>query len=279
MSRLWGRTPARALLFLGLLCIIIFSLTSLGKTRVFFANGPSSSRFVEAEALRTTLSLSDIVDHARQHLAAAAEGYDVAAAERDLGLQLGSTTWDGYVDDLRSYYTEFFAPSDASHSGHDEAQGVLDSAGGSLLDRILSRLSLLPHPSPPLPKYIYTTDLDLPEKFPQQFRSWVELNPDWSTMFVSDDEIEAWLHRSFTRGEGVLEEMNALHGILGVVRADLFRFVFSSFQSVSFWRLTSLDTWSSCLMEECTRIPTPRVSSLSMIGQAIPPYCIRQTRF
>lgn len=225
MSRLWGRTPARALLFLGLLCIVVFSLSSLGRTRVVFRSGSASAGFVEAEALKATLSLADIVDHARQHLAAVTEGYDVAAGDRDLGLQLGSTTWDGYVDDLRSYYDEFFAPSDASHDQHDEAQGVLDSAGGSLLDRILGRLSLLPHPSAPLPKYIYTTDLDPPEKFPQQFRSWVELNPDWSTMFVSDDEIEAWLHRSFTSGEGVLEEMQALHGTLGVVRADLFRYL------------------------------------------------------
>jgi mannosyltransferase OCH1-like enzyme len=73
-----------------------------------------------------------------------------------------------------------------------------------------------------IPKSIYTTDLDGPAKFPEQFKSWTEKNVDWQVYYVSDEAMDEWLIKMFGEGSGVVKEMMWLKK-RGVVRADLFR--------------------------------------------------------
>ncbi|KAK4684830.1 hypothetical protein P7C73_g5330, partial [Tremellales sp. Uapishka_1] len=203
-----------------LLCGLALTFYFLPSAQLYLKSAPASPispvfHPLPASLYDAHLSLQSIVDHVGSVLASLAADYHAEVASRELGFQLGNLTWEGYVRDLSHTHAEFFASGPDSHA-----------ADPDLLDLVLDRLSLVPsYPSRPLPKVIYTTDLLSPNQFPDQFKTWTTENPEWDTMFVSDDEIGAWMERRFTGNEGVLKELKGLSGTRGIVKADLFRYL------------------------------------------------------
>lgn len=162
---------------------------------------------IPADLINAKVTLHDVIDNVASTIAASASRFDPAEAYRDLGFKLGETTIEGYTSDLSSTFAEYF--SNASQT--------------DLLHSSLSYLSLVPPPSLPVPKTIYTTDRHPPSEFPVQFHSWAQMNPEWRTMFVDDEAMDEWLESSFRGGEGVVREMKALMDGHGIIRADIFR--------------------------------------------------------
>lgn len=165
-----------------------------------------------------SVAIQDVVAAAEKQLEDRVRRYDVTQGERELGVRLGNLTREGYEEDLRQAWDRFFRSDSAA-------------AGSSALNPILAHLSTMPlssdHPArQPVPPTIYTTDMDGPHTFPEQFKTWRSVNePDgWEVRYVSDDQIDAWLD-TVLPGTAVTAEMKALRSSreTGVVRADLFR--------------------------------------------------------
>ncbi|EIW73490.1 hypothetical protein TREMEDRAFT_16005, partial [Tremella mesenterica DSM 1558] len=188
--------------------------------------------------------------------------FDVVSAQDVLGLSLGNTTYEGYLSDLTTTYYDFFAPTNSA---------LIEI---TLLRNVLDHLSLLSMgKSQQLPKYIYTTDSRPPAEIPSQFKTWIDQNPGWLSMYVSDDEIERWLQRTFTRGENVVEEILSLKDDLGVVKADLFRYLVLLLNGGVY-----TDTDTACIkpIEEWTReydiaVVDPLVAALPTLARLAQP--------
>lgn len=161
-------------------------------------------------ALTASVPLQAVLDAIASDIASSASAFDVAAARSELGLQLGDITPEGYASELRTTFREFFVSDRTSARHHD------------LLDTVLAHLSVLPHPSEPIPREIYTTDLRPKDQLPEQFASWARENHGWTVQFMDDRDIDKWLDEQLPAA-GVGVEMKALGGKRGVVRADLFR--------------------------------------------------------
>ncbi|KAK8858639.1 hypothetical protein IAR55_002868 [Kwoniella newhampshirensis] len=243
----------------------------------------------------TSVRLEDIVDAATSSLESRVREFDHDAAKRDLGIDIGSgITLERYKADLQSNWNEFFHPSSSGSSTGSQAP-----SRGTILDKALSKLSLLPDPSvisdnssEAIPKFIYTTDLAPPDQLPDQFQSWITQNEDWATMFVSDEQIDEWLERSLNQGKdvderktrtetemiqesggrtgdsedkdeiGVVEEMKSLKGDWGVVRADLFRYLVLLLNGGIY---TDSDTASVLPISQWARNPIQAQSPVAML--------------
>jgi hypothetical protein len=177
--------------------------------------GEEYSSSGSGNALTASVPLQAVLDAIASDIASSASAFDVAAARSELGLRVGDITPEGYASELRTPFREFFVSDRTSARHHD------------LLDTVLAHLSVLPHPSEPIPKEIYTTDLRPKDQLPEQFASWARENHGWKVLFMDDRDIDKWLDEQLlAAGAGV--EMKALGGKRGVVRADLFRWVESS---------------------------------------------------
>jgi hypothetical protein len=219
-------------------------------------------------ALTASVPLQAVLDAIASDIVSSASAFDVEAARSELGLQLGDITPEGYASELRATFREFFV-SDRSSTRHPD-----------LLDTVLAHLSVLPHPSEPIPKEIYTTDLRPRDQLPEQFASWARENHGWKVQFMDDRDIDNWLDEQLPAA-GVGVEMKALGGKRGVVRADLFRWVESSVffpaparQAVRIPNecvdlcADSADTSFSCFTAGCTPTRTLLVSGRLSPGQS-----------
>lgn len=164
------------------------------------------------------IAIQDVVSAAEKQLEERVKRYDIAQGERELGVRLGNLSREGYEEDLRHAWDRFFRPESAAASTAE-------------LEPVLAHLSTMPlagdHPSRQVvPHTIYTTDVDGPQTFPEQFRTWRSVNEPhgWEVRYVSDDQIDAWLE-TVLPDTAVTAEMKALRSAkdTGVVRADLFR--------------------------------------------------------
>lgn len=165
------------------------------------------SRISDEAVGATTISLGRVLDALSDDIDRSIARVDVAATHNELGINLGELSRERYEAGLRATYEEFF-----SSSQH------------LILDDVLDYLSLIPRKSRQIPKNVYTTDIVSPDKFPKQFQSWTTVNPNWKILFVGDEEMDAWLERSFSgQNARLVEEFKALKGQNGIVRADLFR--------------------------------------------------------
>ncbi|WVQ83100.1 hypothetical protein IAT38_005238 [Cryptococcus sp. DSM 104549] len=185
-----------------------------------------------SQVVTGSITFQSVLETISQSIADRAHALDAPKLARELGINVGKElTLERYAENLRETWLEFFEPPSRAEGGVYP-----------LLDQVLSRLSVLPGglgaAEEEVPKYIYTTDLLSPEELPEQFKSWTTQNPEWTTMFVSDEEIDAWLEKSLGEGpvgEGgerdeaqtvaVVKEMLELKSKWGVVRADLFRYL------------------------------------------------------
>lgn len=216
-------SPILALLF------IIFALSSLFS---LFANSTSILNFVPTALVKgertpgcrgnAAISIQNLLDAGARHVAESNRLFDATGAKRDLGIDLGENwTLQSYASYLENIWQEFLQEPQGSNADHPTLQTVL------------SYTSLLPREQgseTAIPKFIYTTDLLEPQQLPEQFQSWITQNPEWTTMFVNDAEIDTWLEDRLGAREvktKAQEELLALKESYGVVRADLFRWVAS----------------------------------------------------
>ena len=163
---------------------------------------------IPSTIINARVSLHDILDQLESIISASASDYINDKQAQELGFRLGSLSLQGYAADLTSIYNDFFS----------DASPVID-----LLPRVLSHLSLLPPPSEALPKYIYSTGLEIPSDLGYQFHSWAQVNPDWQNVYVSDATMDEWLNETFVRDGALMKELDALGHDHGIIRADLFR--------------------------------------------------------
>ncbi|WVQ72773.1 hypothetical protein IAR50_002333 [Cryptococcus sp. DSM 104548] len=208
-----------------------------------------------------TVSLQDVLEMGRRRVAERVKGYDAVGMRKELGIDIPTKLdMEGYTEHLKEIWQKWFiSPSSSAFSRHTSPS----SPSADLLRHTLSHLSLIPPQLLPssqasIPRYIYTTDLKTPRELPEQFQSWITENPEWTTMFVRDGDIDSWLEqavgvapgsrlglslleerepaveegverkRKMKRAEGVprvVEEMEWLKADWGVVRADLFRYL------------------------------------------------------
>lgn len=196
-----GRSNRTGITALAIILATGFILFQLGL-------GPDSrtyNRLHGTGSKKGRFGLEDVIQQVTVELAQTAEAYDTAKAHNDMGLNLGNLSLSAYTTHLRDTYDQFFS-----------------SRTTAPLDKVLANFGFLPPPSPSLPQNVYTTDSSIPE-FPPQFKSWASVNPDWQTVFVDDEEIDAWADRAIPGSAGIKEEMRVLKETRGVLRADLFR--------------------------------------------------------
>ncbi|EAL21243.1 hypothetical protein CNBD2980 [Cryptococcus deneoformans B-3501A] len=206
-------SPILALLF------IIFALSSLFS---LFANSTSILNFVPTALVKgertpgcrgnAAISIQNLLDAGARHVAESNRLFDATGAKRDLGIDLGENwTLQSYASYLENIWQEFLQEPQGSNADHPTLQTVL------------SYTSLLPREQgseTAIPKFIYTTDLLEPQQLPEQFQSWITQNPEWTTMFVNDAEIDTWLEDRLGAGEvktKAQEELLALKESYGVV--------------------------------------------------------------
>lgn len=221
------------------LLFIIFALSSLFSLFTS-SSSPSILNFIPTALVRgertptgysatgskgNTISIQNVLDAGARHVAESSRLFDAIGAKRDLGIDLGGNwTLQSYADYLKNTWQEFLGPQGSNNADHPTLQTAL------------SYTSLLPREQESetaIPNLIYTTDLLEPQQLPEQFQSWITQNPDWTTMFVGDEEIDTWLENSLgatgIKKSRAQEELLALKEDYGVVRADLFRWVAAPF--------------------------------------------------
>lgn len=272
------------------LLFIIFALSSLFSLFTS-SSSPSILNFVPTALVRgertptgysatgskgNTISIQNVLDAGARHVAESSRLFDAIGAKRDLGIDLGGNwTLQSYADYLENTWQEFLGPQGSNNADHPTLQTAL------------SYTSLLPREQETemaIPNLIYTTDLLEPQQLPEQFQSWITQNPDWTTMFVGDEEIDTWLENSLgatgIKKSRAQEELLALKEDYGVVRADLFRWVAAPFPGE---KLSVKDDWLislsaipagtlySCSTVASTPIQIQPVSFPSPSGPVIPP--------
>nr|XP_031864275.1 uncharacterized protein CI109_000188 [Kwoniella shandongensis]KAA5531347.1 hypothetical protein CI109_000188 [Kwoniella shandongensis] len=225
------------------------------------------------------ISIKAVVKAASEALTRRVKSLEYETIKRDLGISLDSEiTLESYDEDLRATWRDYFLPR--SLASENASSSRSPPPHQSVLDIALSKLSLLPPdrettPIRPLPKHIYTTDLLPPDQLPEQFQTWIKHNEDWTTMFVSDEEIDTWLETALGSGSlrertegreklevGVVREMKRLKGDWGVVRADLFRYLVLLLNGGIY---TDTDTASVLPISEWARNPVKALSSVPML--------------
>nr|KIR49823.1 alpha-1,6-mannosyltransferase [Cryptococcus bacillisporus CA1280] len=176
---------------------IIFALSSLLFRDYAPILNPIPNTFVRRERTQNpyslfgrkgnTISIQTVLDAGARFIAESSEHFDTVGAKRDLGIDIGGNwTLQSYADYLENTWHEFLVPQ-GSNVDHPTLQTVI------------SYTSLLPRQQEietAIPKLIYTTDLLEPQQLSEQFQSWITQNPDWTAMFVADEQIDTWLEKS-----------------------------------------------------------------------------------
>ncbi|OXG26687.1 alpha-1,6-mannosyltransferase [Cryptococcus neoformans Ze90-1] len=257
------------------LLFIIFALSSLFSLFTS-SSSPSILNFVPTALVRgertptgysatgskgNTISIQNVLDAGARHVAESSRLFDAIGAKRDLGIDLGGNwTLQSYADYLENTWQEFLGPQGSNNADHPTLQTAL------------SYTSLLPREQESetaIPNLIYTTDLLEPQQLPEQFQSWITQNPDWTTMFVGDEEIDTWLENSLgatgIKKSRAQEELLALKEDYGVVRADLFRYLVLLLNGGIY---TDTDTASVLPIAQWARNPT--IAPVDPLLTAIP---------
>jgi alpha 1,6-mannosyltransferase len=159
----------------------------------------------------STIPLDGVLHTIGQAIMASISRFDPLSAHSALGISIPDPSPSTYLSDLESTFQTYFPASQSQ-----------------LFETTLKYLHLITPPEFefPIPKNVYTTDIKSPEEFPEQFKSWAEMNRDWQVRFVGDGKegIDGWLEDVLGVGNGVAREMRWLRK-KGIVRADLFRCV------------------------------------------------------
>ncbi|WVW84759.1 hypothetical protein I302_106794 [Kwoniella bestiolae CBS 10118] len=159
------------------------------------------------------INLGDVVSIIQRSIEASGRGYDSEWYKNELGFKVRYESLEGYRSSLSRIWEMYFH--------------VEDKHG---LEGIMKYLSFLPPSSPDekqgIPKNVYTTSLEDPNKLPEQFNSWTKENGDYAVRFVEDDEIDGWIEGMYP-SSGLGREMGWLkeRSKWGVVRSDLFRYL------------------------------------------------------
>jgi hypothetical protein len=189
---------------ISLVVLLVLSAISY-RLRTVIASSPFD-RYHLQDLAEANIPLSLVLDRLAEDIETKVSSYDAHSAKADLEVDLSHVSLQHYVQELNATCQEF-----------------LGATPHLPLDSVLDHLSLVPSSRQGIDKRIYTTDLAPPTELPQQFQSWTTMNPEWKTIFVSDDKMDAWLDSVVPGSAGIVREMKWLRERKGIVMADMFR--------------------------------------------------------
>ncbi|OCF54827.1 hypothetical protein L486_07482 [Kwoniella mangroviensis CBS 10435] len=177
---------------------------------------------LELELDGIQIDLGSVVSNIQESVERSGKKYDEDWYRNELGFKIRYEDLGQYRSILKGIWKRYFS------------NDIEENHRGNKLDDILrytnfirSRSGVAGRQENAIPKDIYTTSMEDPDKLPDQFDSWTKENKDHNVRFVDDNGIDDWLEEALSPASGVGKEMKWLkdEGRWGVVRSDLFRYL------------------------------------------------------